>query len=130
MCDTDFFNFHHCQVWDFKISNLFERNRNSTKYFATSRKLSVIPLKFHEMSLVLWNLINYCKISQFIIKFGKSSKDFRKILLKWLGKTVKYWLNFVNSRSCTEKCLTTFIHNLNKSSQYWTKVFLVLNFQF
>ncbi len=31
-----------------------------------------------------------------LIKFSKSLKDLRKILLKWLGKTVKYWLNFYN----------------------------------
>jgi len=81
------------------------QNRKSTKYFETSQKLSVIPLKFHEMSLVLWNLINYCKILQCLVKFCRSPKDLRKILIKWLGKTVKYCLNFVNFHSCTEKWL-------------------------
>jgi hypothetical protein len=37
------------------------------------------------MSLVSLNIINYCKISQFLVKFCKSPKDLRKILLKWLG---------------------------------------------
>ncbi len=118
-CDIDFLNFCHCQVWNFKISNLCKWNHNfgvifwkyqvrnwkSTKYFETSWKLSVIPLEFHEMSLVLWNLINYCKILQCLVKFCRSPKDLRKILIKWLGKTVKYCLNFVNFHSCTEKWL-------------------------
>ncbi len=87
-CNIDFFNFCHCQVWNFKILNLFEQNwyfpvtfwkyRKSKKYFAISWKPSVIPLKFCEMSLVSWNLTNYCKILQFLIKFGKSLKDLRK----------------------------------------------------
>ncbi len=112
-CDNDFLNFHHCQVWNFKILNQYEQNRNlrvifqkyqkqkrkSTKYFKTSQKPSVIRLKFCEMSLVSWNLINYCKILQFLIKLCKSPKDLRKILQKWLGKTVKYCLNFVNFHS-------------------------------
>ncbi len=73
-CDFDFFNFGHRQVRNFEILNQFERNQNfavifrkyrkqnwkSTKYYAISWKSSVIPLKFREMSLVLWNLINYC----------------------------------------------------------------------
>jgi hypothetical protein len=112
-----FFIFRHRKVQNFEISKLFERswnfavifgkylrqNQKSTKYFKISPKPRVIPLKFHEMSFVSWNLINYCKITQFLIKFCKSLKDFRKILLKWLGKTVKYCLNFVNFHSCTEK---------------------------
>ncbi len=116
-CDIDFLNFHHLQVRNFEISNLYERNWNfgviflkyqkrkwkSTKCFKASQKPSVIPLKFREMSLVSWNLINYCKIPQFLIKFCKSPKDLRKMLLKWHGKTVQYWLNFVNFLSCTEK---------------------------
>ncbi len=110
-------NVCHHQVQNFDILNLYEQNQNfgvifrkyrkqnrkSTKYFETSRKPSVIPLKFHEMSLVAWNLSNYCKILQFLIKFYKIMKDLWKILLKWLGKTVKYCLNFVNFHSCTEK---------------------------
>ncbi len=115
-CYIDYFNFLHCKVWNIKILNLFEQNWNfavifqkyqkqnkkSTKYFATSRKPSIIPLKFHEISFVSWNLINYCKILEYLFKFGKSPEDLREILLKWLGKTVKYWLNFANFHSCTE----------------------------
>ena len=91
--------------WNFAVIfwKYRKQNRKSTKYFETSWKPRVIPLKFCEMSLVSWNLINYCKISQFLVKFCKSLKDFRKILLKWLGKTVKYCLNFINFHSCTEK---------------------------
>ncbi len=116
-CDFDFLNFHHRQVQNFKILKRYEQNQNfgvifwkyrkqnrkSTKYFKTYQKPSVIPLKFCEMSLVLWNLINYCKILQFLVKLCQSPKDLRKILLKLLGKTVKYCLNFVNFHSCTEK---------------------------
>ncbi len=116
-CDIDFLNFRHCKLWNFRISNLYKwnqnfgvifqkyrkQNRKSTKYFETSWKYSVIPLKFHEMSLVSWTLINYCKILQFLVKFCKSPKDLRKILQKWLGKTVKYCLNLVNFCLCTEK---------------------------
>jgi len=115
-CNIDFLNFHHPQVWNFKISNLFKwnwnfavifwkyrkHNQKSTKYLATSQKSNVIPLKFFEMSLASWNLVNYYKISKPLIKFSKSQKDLRKILLKWLGKTVKYWPNFVNFHLCTE----------------------------
>jgi hypothetical protein len=111
-----FYNFRHWKVQNFEILNQFERNRNfaviygkcwmwnqkSTKYFA-SWKPKVMPLKFREMSLVSWNLIKYCKITQFLDKFCKSLKGFRKILLKWLGKTVIYCLNFVNFHPCTEK---------------------------
>ncbi len=110
-------NVCHRQVQNFDILNLYEQNQNfgvifrkyrkqmwkSTKYFETSWNPSVIPLKFHEMSLVAWNLSNYCKVLQFLIKFCKIWKDLRKILLKWTGKTVKYCLNFVNFLSCTEK---------------------------
>jgi hypothetical protein len=118
-CNIDFLNFCHRQVRNFKISNLYKRKWNfgaifwkywkqnwkSTKYFTTSRKPSVIALKFHEMSSVSWNFINYCKISKFLVKSYKSLKDLRKILLKWLRKTVKYCHNFVNFHSCTEKWL-------------------------
>ncbi len=116
-CDIDFLNFCHRQVQNFKIWNLYEWNPNfgvifwkfwkqsqkSTKCFKMSQKPWVIPLKFHKMSLISWNLVNYCKIMQFLVKFSKSLKDLRKILLKWLGKTVKYCLHFVNFHSCTEK---------------------------
>ncbi len=61
ICDIDFFNFYHCQVWNFKISNQSEWNRStvvnfwkdqkqkqkSTKYITTERMQSVIPRKFH-----------------------------------------------------------------------------------
>jgi hypothetical protein len=108
-CDIDFLNFHHRKVRNFKILNLDEQNWNlevifwkywkwnwkSTKYFETSQQPRVIPLKFQKMSLVLWNLINYCKIMQFLIKSCKTLKDLRKILFKWFGKTIKYCLNFV-----------------------------------
>ncbi len=118
--DIAFFNFCHYQVWNFEISNLLERNWNfavifrkywkqngkSTKYFATSRKPSIIRLRFYEISLVSWNLVSYCRILQCLIKFRKSPKVLRKILLKWLGKTVKYQLNFINFHSCTEKWMT------------------------
>jgi hypothetical protein len=57
------------------------------------------------MSLVLWNLIKYCKISQYLIKFCKTPKDLIKIFLKWVGKAAKYCLNFINFCSCTEKWL-------------------------
>ncbi len=111
-CDIDFLNFRHCHVW--KISTLYKQNwdfgvifrkhwKQNQKYFKTSQKPSVIPLKFHEMSLFLWNLIDVCKNFQFLVKFCKNPNDLRKILLKWLGKTVKYCLNFVNFCSCTEK---------------------------
>ncbi len=46
----------------------------------------VIPLKFREMLPASWNLVNYCKITQFLIKFCKSLKDLRKILLEGLKK--------------------------------------------
>ncbi len=75
-CDIHFFNFRHWKVQNFEILNLFERNQNfaaifwkyrklnwkSTKYLAISWTSSVKPLKFCEMSLVLWNLINYCSL--------------------------------------------------------------------
>ncbi len=97
---TIYLKLRHQKVWNLEILNLSERNQNfgvifwkyqkrnqkSTKFFKTSRKPRVLPLKFHEMSLVSWNLINYYKIAQFLVKFCKSPKDFWKILLKWLGK--------------------------------------------
>ncbi len=72
--DIDFFNFRHWKVRNFQISNLFKRNWNfavifweywkwnwkSPKYFPISQKASVITLKFCEMSLFLWNFVNYC----------------------------------------------------------------------
>ncbi len=63
----------------------------------------------------MWNIINYYKISQFLIKISKSPIDFRKILLKCLGKTVKYWHSFINFHSCTEKMVKhwpTFVHTI------------------
>ncbi len=137
-----FFNFCHCQIRKSKILNLFKQNQNftviiqkyqkSTKYFAISWKPSVIPLKFCEMSLVLWNLINYCKtLSQFLIKLGKSLKDLRTILLKWLGKTVKYQLNFNNFHSLKNgRKFGNVCPNFNESLRYSMKVFSVLNFWF
>ncbi len=112
-CDIDFWNFRHCQVQNFKILNLylessFESTKSETESQQCTSKLheSLVFyhwnfMKFHEMLLVLWNLVNYFKISQFLVKFRKILKDLRKILLKWLGKTVKYCLNFVNFHSCT-----------------------------
>jgi hypothetical protein len=116
-CDIDFFNFHHCQVQNFEILNLLEQNQNfavnfwkyqqqnqkSTKYIVTEWKQRIISIQFCEILLVLWNVINFWKILQFLIKFFKSLKDSKKILLKWFGKTVKYQLNFVNYCSCHEK---------------------------
>ncbi len=91
------------------LQSSFESTESETKSLQrsleTSRKPKVIPLKFHEMLLVSWNFINYCKIMQFLDKFCKSLKDFRKRLLKWLGKTVKYCFNFVKFHSFTEKWL-------------------------
>ncbi len=78
----------------------------------------VIPLKFHEMSLVMWNLTYFCKITQLLIKFCKSLKDFRKILSKWLGKTFQYCLN-----------LLTFIHAL-KNGQKLANFCLQLKWKF
>jgi hypothetical protein len=115
-CDIDFLNFCHRQVQNFKISNLYKQKWNfgaifwkywkqnwkSTKYFTTSRKPSVIALKFHEMSSVSWNVINYCKISKFLVKSYKSLKDLRKILIKWLRK----------KQSNIAIILLTFIHAL------------------
>ncbi len=125
-CDIDFLKFRHCQVQNFKIFNLYKWNRNfgvifrkywkqngkSTKYFKTSQKPRVIPLKFLEMPLVLWNLINYCKITQFLIKFCISLKDLRKILLKLLEK-----------QSNIALILLTFIHAL-KNGQNLSNFFL------
>jgi len=95
-CDIDFYNFRHRKVRNFEISNQFERQqnftvifrrywkqkRNSKKTFAISRNSIVIPLKFHEILLVSWNLINYCKITPYLVKFCKSPKDLGKILWK------------------------------------------------
>ncbi len=108
--DIEFFNFCHCQVQNFEISNMFKWNQNFavifrkyrkqnqklTKYITTKQKQNIIPLTFHEILLVLWNLVNFGKILQFLVKFSKSLKDLWKIMLKWLGETVKYWLNFNN----------------------------------
>ncbi len=88
------------------LQSTFKSTKSETESLQSSSKFHafhVIPLKFCEMSLDSWNLINYCKITQFLIKFCKSLKDFRKILLIWLGKTVKYFLNFINFHSCAEK---------------------------
>jgi hypothetical protein len=101
-CNFDFLNFCHRQVWNFKILNLYKWNQNfgvifqkyqkrnwkSTKYFATSRKPCVLPLKFCEMSIVLWNPINYCKISQFLIKFCKSLNNLRIVKMNWKNSKI------------------------------------------
>ncbi len=68
-------------------------NWTKAKYYIT--KISWNSVTFMKSS-------NFCKISQFLIKFGKSLKDLGKILLKGL-KTVKYRLNFVYFHSCTVK---------------------------
>jgi hypothetical protein len=60
----------------------WKQNQKSTKYFEFSWKPRVIPVKFHEMSLVLWNLINYCKIMQFLFKFWKIKKNIVKMTWK------------------------------------------------
>ncbi len=63
-CNIDFYNFRHRKVRNFEISNQFERQQNFTvifrrqrkrkskKVFAISRNSIVIPIKFHEISLV------------------------------------------------------------------------------
>ncbi len=67
ICGIDFFNFRHCQVQNFEISNQSEQHQNfavnfqkhqkqkrkSTKNIATEQKQSIIPRKFHKISLVL-----------------------------------------------------------------------------
>ncbi len=94
------------------LQSSFESTESETKSLQSTSKFHESLelyhwnfMKFHEMSLVSWNLVNYCKITQFLVKFCKSLKDFRKILLKWLGKTVKYCINFIKFHSCTEKWL-------------------------
>ncbi len=56
-----------------------ESERESQKR-TISRNSIIIPLKFHEISLVLCNLVNYCKIMPYLVKFSKSPKDLGKIL--------------------------------------------------
>ncbi len=118
------------KLWNFKsvqtkpkfcslLWKYIKQNWKLTKYITTEQKQNIIPQTFREMSIVLWNLVNFGKIFQFLIKFSKSLRDLRKIMLKWLGETVKYWFNFNNFCSCTEKQLKvgqTFFHNLNESS--------------
>ncbi len=110
-CDIDFFNFRQQKVHNFEISDLFKRNRNfafifwkyakrnqkSTKYFKTSQKPRIIPLKFCEMLLVSWNFTNYCKITQFLVKLCKTLKDLRKILLVKKSNIALILLNFVHA---------------------------------
>jgi hypothetical protein len=76
-CDIDYFNCHRRQVQIIEIVNQSERNQNFavnfwkhwkqkrkwTNYIATEWKKSIIPRKFHEILLVLWNIINFCKMS-------------------------------------------------------------------
>ncbi len=135
-CDIDFLNFCHHQVWNLEISNLHEwnwnfgiifpkfrkRKRKSTKYFKISWNPCAIPLKFCEMLLVLWNLINYCKILQFLIKFCKSSKYLRRLLLKWLGKESDIsllLLTFIHALKNGHKLVNFFSLNLMKVYGIW-----------
>ncbi len=76
--------------------------------------------------IVSCNLINYCKTTQFLIKFCKSLKHFRKILLEKLSNIALILLTFIHALKNGWK-LPTFVYNFNKSVQYSTKVFLVIN---
>jgi hypothetical protein len=94
-CDIDFFNFSHCQVQNIKIFNLFEWNWTFAVYFwkynrvyRNWMKAKYYTINFYEISLVLWNLVNFCKILQFLIKFSESPKDkrFKKNIVKMTCK--------------------------------------------
>jgi hypothetical protein len=57
VCDIDFFNFRHCQVWNFKILNLFEQNQDFAvifqkyqKWNQKSRKYFTTIVKSHNFS--------------------------------------------------------------------------------
>ncbi len=78
-CDIDFFNFRHCQVWNFEILTQSKQNQNftvnfqkhwkwkrkSTKYIETERKQTIIPRNFvkfcyfHEISLTFVKSHNF-----------------------------------------------------------------------
>jgi hypothetical protein len=103
-------------------SSIFESTKSETKSQQSTSQLNkskwLYQIKFHELSLVSWNIVNFCKISQILIKFCKSLKDLRKILLKWLGKTV----NFANFCSCHENS-----QKLGKQHPYLKRKFTVFN---
>jgi hypothetical protein len=112
-----FFNLSHHKVSNYEISNLFEHNQNFAVNFQKYQKQNQVnkvhknwmkakyyTKKIPETLLVSWNLINFCNVSQFLVKFCKSPKDLRKILLKWLEKkNNKILTQFVNFQSCHEK---------------------------
>jgi len=85
----DLFHFQHRQVQNFKISNLFKKTKilqstfESTKTESKSQQsTSQLNQSKYYTNKNLWNIINNCKISQFLIKFCKSLKDWRKMLLE------------------------------------------------
>ncbi len=45
-CDIDFFNFRHCKVWNFEISNQFERNWNFAVNFWKHQKQKLKSTKY------------------------------------------------------------------------------------
>jgi hypothetical protein len=49
-CDIDFFNFRNQKVWNFEISNLFERNRNFEVIFQKYWKQNQKSTKYFEIS--------------------------------------------------------------------------------
>jgi hypothetical protein len=94
-CDIDFLNFQHCQVQNFEISNLYEWNQNLGVIFQKYQKQNRKSTKYFTTIVKSCNfLLNSVKV-----------RKIKKILLKWVGKTDKYCLNFFNFHSCTEKWL-------------------------
>jgi hypothetical protein len=65
--------------------NKSHQNWMKSKYYAKT---------FHEISLILWNFINFCKISRFLIKFCKSPRRFELHIAKklsnigWISLTI------------------------------------------
>ncbi len=79
--------FEQNQIFAVKSTESKTQSQQSTsQLYETERKQSIIPLKFCEILLVSYNLINFCKISQFLVKFGKSLKDFRENIVEMTWK--------------------------------------------
>ncbi len=103
-CDIDFFNFRHCQVWNFQILNLSERDPNLMVNFWNHWKRKQKLTKYNKIeqnqSIIVWNfvrcheiLLNFTKSHNFCFILQKSKRIMQNFD-KHFGKFVKYSLNY------------------------------------
>ena len=83
-CDIDFYNFCHRKVWNFEISNQFERHQNFTVIFRRwSESESQKRTSQLHVSLLLYHFISFVKLRSPFLTFAIAFVTFERWLRFW-----------------------------------------------